>query len=85
MEQKILVDPLSLILSGPVYVRFTLPDPPPVEAIRKSVRESVRTLTPAERQGALAGARALGAYARAMEEELTKVRPGLRPPAPSPA
>lgn len=77
MEQKVLVDPLSLIFSGPVYIKWTLPDPPPVDVLRRSVRESVRTMAPADRERALAGARALGVYARTMEEELART---VRPP-----
>ncbi len=37
------IDPLALILSGEVYVRLTLPDPPPIEIIRAYARGLARS------------------------------------------
>ena len=73
MERKVLVDPLSLLLSGQVYVKFTLPDPPPIDVIRERLHESVREMGPAEREYALANAKVLAEYARVVEEELSTV------------
>ena len=63
--------PLSLLLSGQVYVRLTLPDPPPIDVIRERLRESVREMGPAEREYALANAKVLGEYVRVVEEEVS--------------
>jgi hypothetical protein len=64
------IDPLALILSGEVYVKLTLPDPPPFEVIRAYARSMARTASAAERRLALNRARFLRAYVEAIEQEL---------------
>ena len=60
------IDPLALVLSSSVYVRLTLPDPPPIEVLRALIREMDAT----ERRSALARAKSLGAFAKSLEKEL---------------
>ena len=64
------IDPLALILSNEVYVRLTLPDPPPLEAFRQQVRNFVGGMQPEERQRALTRLQVLGPYFQAMQQEL---------------
>jgi hypothetical protein len=66
------IDPLALILSGQVYVRLTLPDPPPIDELNAHIHELVGEMGSEETRYALARAKALGAYARALEDELSK-------------
>jgi hypothetical protein len=70
------VDPLALILSNEAYIRLTLPDPPPDEVIATRVKQVVARLKPEEKARALAGAKALGAYANALEKALSKTQRG---------
>jgi hypothetical protein len=70
-HQLLAVDPLSLILSPSVYVRLTLPDPPPFEVLTSHFRELVRSMDGSERKQALARAKALGAYAEALQKALS--------------
>jgi hypothetical protein len=67
---QVAIDPLALILSNDVYVRLTLPDPPPIETFRRQVRDFVGAMQPEERRRALTRLKALGPYFRAMEQEL---------------
>ena len=62
------IDPLALLLRNDVYVRLTLPDPPPIDL--RQVRESLSKMTISEKQEALTRAKALTAYAAAMEKEI---------------
>lgn len=64
------IDPLALILSNEVYVRLTLPDPPPFEVIRSYARAMARSASAAEKRQALNRARVLRAYVEAVEQEL---------------
>lgn len=66
------VDPLSLVLSGSLYAKLTLPRPAPVEVIREQVRRAVADLDEAQRRQVLARARALGDLAREIEQVLGK-------------
>jgi hypothetical protein len=52
------IDPLALVLSSQVYVMRTLPDPPPIEVLRKAVQ----SMQPAERKRALERAQELEAH-----------------------
>ena len=69
------IDPLVLILSGEVYVKLTLPDPPPYEVIRTYAEALARAATPEQKRQALDRARALQTYVRAVEEAIGEVRP----------
>jgi len=64
------IDPLALILSGELYVKLTLPDPPPIEVLRAYVRLMARTASAPEKRQALNRARALRTYVEAVEQEL---------------
>jgi hypothetical protein len=64
------IDPLALILSGELYVKLTLPDPPPIEVLRAYVRSMARRASATERRQALNRARALRMYVEAVEQEL---------------
>jgi uncharacterized membrane protein len=66
------IDPWALLLTGELYVKLkTLPDPPP-ELFLDRIRERVRAMGPVEKRLALARVKALGALARALEQELSK-------------
>jgi hypothetical protein len=64
------IDPLALILSGELYVKLTLPDPPPIEVLRAYVRSMARTASAPEKRQAMNRARALRMYVEAVEQEL---------------
>ncbi len=66
------IDPLALILRGDVYVKLTLPDPPPIELLKAQIEELVRTMTPEERQRALERVRNVKDYGRLLEGALKK-------------
>ena len=65
------IDPLALLLSPSVYVRLTLPDPPPPEVLRREIQALVKNMDAAEKKAAATRAKALGAFAKALEKELT--------------
>jgi murein DD-endopeptidase MepM/ murein hydrolase activator NlpD len=69
-RQWVAVDPLSLILSGAVYVRLTLPDPPPIEPLTQQVREAIAGMSREDRLQALAELRKLEPYVEALEKTL---------------
>lgn len=64
------IDPLALLLSGEVYVKLTLPDPPLIEVIRAQAHELARSASKAEKRRALNRVRAFRAYAQAVEQAL---------------
>jgi hypothetical protein len=72
------IDPLALILRGDIYVKLTLPDPPPIEVLRAQIEELVRTMTPDERKQALERVRAFKDYQNVVEQELNKLHGGER-------
>jgi hypothetical protein len=61
------IDPLALVLAPEVYIKLTLPDPPPIEVWTREVRELVRGMTPEERAAAKARVKALGEQVRVLE------------------
>ncbi len=71
MNNYTAIDPLALILRSDIYVRLTLPDPPPPEVLRENIREAVKGMSPEERTRALSHVRSVVAYASAVEKELT--------------
>jgi len=64
---ELAIDPLALILPPHVYIKLTLPDPPPIEVWTREVREVVRGMTAEERKVARARVRALGERFRVLE------------------
>lgn len=66
------IDPMALVLSGPVYVKFTLPDPPPIDVFIGQVRAAVKALSHGEKKRAIQRVKTLGASIRALEKELSK-------------
>lgn len=62
------IDPLALILPGPVYAKINLPNPPPVEEIVARFRKSAGPTRRGEMQGTLSELRRIGSYI----ESLTK-------------
>jgi len=60
------IDPLALLLSSSVYIRLTLPDPPPPEVLRALIRE----MDASERKALQARVKALGAFVKGVEKEL---------------
>jgi hypothetical protein len=69
---ELAIDPLALILRHDIYVRLTLPDPPPVEVIEAQIRQLVKTMSPNERKLALTQVKAFRTvYARILERELS--------------
>jgi hypothetical protein len=63
------IDPMALILSTPAYLRWVEIQHPNLPALSK-VGEIVRTMNPEEKQFALAKAKVLIAYGKAVEESL---------------
>ncbi|HMI93996.1 MAG TPA: LodA/GoxA family CTQ-dependent oxidase [Polyangiales bacterium] len=56
---EVAIDPLALLLSPSVYVRLTLPDPPPDENWRHQVADVVSAMTPRQRKATLSQVEAL--------------------------
>lgn len=72
--QHLAVDPLSLLLSNEVYVRLNLPNPPPFEAVRESVRERIDKMSSKEREQVLSRIREWKTFAESFEKEFEKKR-----------
>jgi hypothetical protein len=70
------IDPLALILRGDVYVKLTLPDPPPDEVLRTQIEEMVQAMTLEDRKRALERVRAFKSYSTLLEEMLNKALHG---------
>ena len=60
------IDPLALLLSPSVYIKLTLPDPPPIEVLRPLLRGMDAT----ERRALQARIKTLGALVKSVEKEL---------------
>jgi hypothetical protein len=68
------IDPVALVLgaSSAVYVRLTLPDPPPIETLIAQVQAQVRGLSPEERRSAMDRVKGLREYVDVLERELDR-------------
>jgi len=66
------IDPLALILRGDIYIKLTLPDPPPIEVLRGRIDELVRAMTPAERKQAIVRVRAFENLRKILEASLNE-------------
>ena len=69
------IDPLALILRGDVYIKLTLPDPPP-EVLRARIEEMVQAMSMEERKRALDRVGAFKGYDTLLEEMLNKALQG---------
>jgi len=67
------VDPLALLLRGDIYVKLTLPDPPPDAVLLEQLRQRLAGLTGEERTLALERARGLIRSAELMDRELRDI------------
>jgi polyhydroxybutyrate depolymerase len=66
------VDPIALALANPIPLVFTLPDPPLPYQLEAQIRQVVQTMTPQQKQSALAGVNVLNTYANAVAKALTQ-------------
>jgi len=68
------IDLLALIfgVTSATYIRWTLPDPPPIDVVTARIRKLVQAMGPEEKMRALAQAKALSAYSTALEKELSE-------------
>jgi len=66
--QLFAVDPLSLAISQAIYVKLTLPDPPPLEELRRQIGDVVAGLNRDDRLLVLAEIQKLKTYTAALEE-----------------
>jgi hypothetical protein len=73
VNRYLTIDPLALLLRNDIYVRLHLPDPPPDEILRETIREAARQMNAEERLRARAAAVSLGRLASAMQEELNSL------------
>lgn len=69
---ELAIDPLALILRSDVYVKLTLPDPPPIELLRTRIRDLVRGLAPDEIRRALQRVKVFKEYEEVLEEVLNE-------------
>jgi hypothetical protein len=72
IDHTLAIDPLALILSNDVYVRLTLPDPPPIEVIQKFVRERIAGMSAQEFKRASARVKEMKALTDEMAKEFEK-------------
>jgi len=70
------IDPLALILRGEVYVRLTLPDPPPDEVLRARIEELVEAMTREQKRRALERLKAFRDYEKVLQQVLDKALGG---------
>ena len=66
------VDPLYLILSNEVYVRLTLPDPPPPDVLRELIVAQLRGMSMAQRRAVAANVKRVQAYVKAIQNEIER-------------
>ncbi len=69
-HRYVTIDPLALLLSPSVYVRLTLPDPPPDGVLTKEIAVLVRGMDETERSVVTTRVRALRSYVEGMEQAL---------------
>lgn len=69
-HRYVAIDPLALLLSPSVYVRLTLPDPPPDGVLAKEIALLVRGMDETERSVAATRVKALRGYVEGMEKAL---------------
>lgn len=67
-KEPVAIDPLALLLRSDIYVKLTLPDPPPPDVA--GIREVVAALDPEERKFALTRVKALKTTLGLFEKEL---------------
>lgn len=75
--QYVAIDPLALILSNELYVKLTLPDPPPIEVLRPRIVQVLRSMSRAERRRTLARIEGWSGWLRALGQEVVTVAEGI--------
>lgn len=70
------IDPVALVLGAhsQIYVRLTLPDPPPIDVIVEQIRTQVKSMSAAERESALVRLKGLQQSVQVLEKELGQER-----------
>jgi len=66
------IDPLYLVLRNDVYVRLTLPDPPPPDVLREQVATQLAGLSVAQRRAVLANVKRVQTYVKAIQNEIER-------------
>jgi len=66
------IDPIALALANPIPLVFTLPDPPLPLQLEAQIRQVVQTMTPEQKQSALARVNLLNTYANAAAKALNQ-------------
>ena len=64
------IDPLYLLLGEELYIRLTLPDPPPVETLAGRLAPVIATLGEDERKALRMRANGMARYTAAIEKAL---------------
>jgi predicted Co/Zn/Cd cation transporter (cation efflux family) len=72
LGQYLAIDPLALALSGDVYIKLHLPDPPPIDQVIARIHEVVKGMTPDQKRQAAGRVKALRIYAETLEAELSR-------------
>jgi uncharacterized membrane protein len=66
----VMIDPLTLILPGEIYVAITKPNPPPIATLASQISESVKRLSPLEKRIVRSKLAKLKTYVGALEKGL---------------
>lgn len=67
------IDPLALILRPDIYVKLTLPDPPPIDLFLRQVREVIEAMSIEDRRLALGRVELYQKQLAALEREIREV------------
>ncbi|HKE56011.1 MAG TPA: hypothetical protein VKB46_04895 [Pyrinomonadaceae bacterium] len=72
---EVAIDPRALILGHDLYVKLNLPRPVPVliDALIDQIRKETQSMGPGEKGLVIARVKALSAFARTLEQELSKI------------
>jgi murein DD-endopeptidase MepM/ murein hydrolase activator NlpD len=70
LGQYVAIDPLALVLSNAVYVKLTLPDPPPIEVVRARLAAMLQRMSPAERKQTLANVQQWTRWLEGVQREI---------------
>jgi hypothetical protein len=73
MGNIVSIDLRALLLSPAVFIRITLPDPPPDPILKEQVRALLQDLRPAEVRQVLTRASKLAEYTQAVKEAIAEI------------